>query len=93
MCFSEDEIYEVIQKMKAHGVRKTLVIDSSRSLVGIVVLGDLLHLIGNELQALSGVMKEEIDKEDKSKRKASKSEQLAACPRLKADYSGCHAQI
>lgn len=46
-------VYETIHLMETYGIRRIPVVDDKGSVVGIVSSGDLLELLGQELNALS----------------------------------------
>ena len=55
----EDGIYETIQRMRAHGVRRVPVVDASGGLVGIVSIDDLFSLLAEEMTDLVRVTSRE----------------------------------
>lgn len=55
-CNSDDGIYETIQKMREHGVRRIPVVNKKEHLVGIVASDDLINLLGNEIYDLSQII-------------------------------------
>lgn len=50
-----DSIWETLQKMRSHGVRRIPVLNSSGGLEGILCADDLLELLADELSALAGI--------------------------------------
>ncbi len=47
-----EDLHEVLERMRVHGVRRIPVVDSAGALVGIVTLDDLLGALLAEVQAL-----------------------------------------
>lgn len=58
-----DGVWDTIQHMRRHGVRRVPVVDKQEHLVGIVTLDDLLELLAGEMQDLVKVIRREQDKE------------------------------
>lgn len=50
-----ETVYETLQRMRQHGVRRIPVLDSRGGLTGIVSLSDLLEFLAEELSSLSKV--------------------------------------
>lgn len=50
-----ETVYETLQRMRQHGVRRIPVLDSRGGLIGIVSLSDLLEFLAEELSSLSKV--------------------------------------
>ncbi len=57
-CFEDEEIEEVGRYMQEHEIRRVLIFDRSRQLVGVVSLGDLSKAAGE--QQLAGETLKEI---------------------------------
>jgi CBS domain-containing protein len=56
----EDEgIFEVIERMRAHGVRRMPVVDQEGALVGIITVDDLIELLAEELGKLPKLISRE----------------------------------
>lgn len=55
----QDGIYETIQRMRIHGVRRVPVVDASGGLVGIVSIDDLFSLLAEEMTDLVRVTSRE----------------------------------
>lgn len=58
-----DSLYDVIQHMRAKGVRRVPVVDAGGALVGIVAVDDLLDLLADELGTLAKLVKREQARE------------------------------
>jgi CBS domain-containing protein len=58
-----DGVYETIQRMRVHGVRRMPVVDAEGALVGIVTLDDLLALLAEEMMALARITAREQEVE------------------------------
>lgn len=56
----EQGIKEVIEKMCEKGVRRTLVLNEEKKVVGIVSIDDLMILIADELNSVSELIKKQI---------------------------------
>ncbi|HET9700636.1 MAG TPA: CBS domain-containing protein [Burkholderiales bacterium] len=50
-----ETVYDTLQRMRQHGVRRIPVLDSRGGLTGIVSLSDLLEFLAEELSSLSRV--------------------------------------
>jgi CBS domain-containing protein len=61
-------IFESIQNMRMHGVRRMPIVDRQGALVGIVAVDDLIRLLGEELNELSKLISREQARELHSKR-------------------------
>jgi CBS domain-containing protein len=59
----EDGIWETLQRMRAHGVRRIPVVNDKGGLEGILTVDDLLELFSEELIALAKVASREISRE------------------------------
>jgi CBS domain-containing protein len=65
----EDEgIFEAIQRMRKHGVRRMPVVDAQSTLVGIVSVDDLIQLLAEELGELGKLISREQTREALSRR-------------------------
>lgn len=65
----EDEgVFECIQKMRAHGVRRMPVVDREGGLVGIISVDDLVQLLAEEMAELAKVISHEQAEEAQLKR-------------------------
>jgi len=51
----EETVFDTLQRMRQHGVRRVPVVDSHGGLAGIVSLADLLEFLAEELSYLSTV--------------------------------------
>jgi CBS domain-containing protein len=58
----------VIERMRAHGVRRIPVVDHRSSVVGIVTLDDLLKCVVDEAGKLVGIMTKGRDREQRVRR-------------------------
>jgi CBS domain-containing protein len=61
-------IFESIQNMRMHGVRRMPIVDRQGALVGIVSVDDLIRLLGEELSELAKLIAREQAREVHSKR-------------------------
>lgn len=61
-------IFEVIQYMRAKGVRRLPVLEESGEVAGIITMDDLLELLSEELAALVKLVKHEQQREAGSRR-------------------------
>ena len=59
----DDDLSDAIAAMQAHGVRRLLVTDSGRRLVGFVSLDDLVDAYASELEGLARVIRSGIERE------------------------------
>ena len=64
----QDDVYHVIQRMRARGVRRVPVVDEHGELQGIFTLDDMLELIAEQLAGLSGVVQREQKRERELRR-------------------------
>lgn len=55
----EESIYEIIKRMRMHGVRRLPVIDKEGYLVGILSVDDILEFLSEEVDALIGLFYKE----------------------------------
>src|SRR5512134_1924649 len=51
----KDTVYDTLQRMRQHGVRRIPVVDAQGGLAGIVSLADLLEFLAEEISSLSNV--------------------------------------
>lgn len=58
-----DSLWDTMQQMRIHGVRRLPVVDDRGGLVGIVALDDLLELLADELAALAKTVGREQQQE------------------------------
>ena len=69
VSISEDQgIFETIQHMRMHGVRRLPVIDSAGGLIGIVSVDDLIQLLAEEMTELGKLISKEQAREVELKR-------------------------
>ncbi|HEX8818600.1 MAG TPA: CBS domain-containing protein [Archangium sp.] len=56
-CFDEDDVDDVLNRMKETQIRRFIVVDQDKKLVGIVAIGDLSGEVSQEKvgEALSGI--------------------------------------
>ena len=67
----EDEgVWDVIQRMRAKGVRRLPVVDAGGGLAGIVTMDDIVELLAEELSDLARLMRHEREREQKTRAKA-----------------------
>ncbi len=67
----EDEgVWDVIQRMRAKGVRRMPVVDVGGGLAGIVTMDDMVELLAEELSDLAKLMHRERDREQETRTKA-----------------------
>ena len=64
----EEGIFEAIQRMRKHGVRRMPVVDAQGTLVGIVSVDDLIQLLAEELSELGKLISREQTREALSRR-------------------------
>ncbi len=55
----EEGIYEIIKRMRMHGVRRLPVVDKEGHLVGILSVDDILEFLSEEVDALIGLFYKE----------------------------------
>lgn len=68
LTVSEDEpLTDVVDKMKAKGVRRVPVINESDGLVGILALDDLIELYAEQLSHIVDVINQEKNYEEKTR--------------------------
>ena len=58
-------LYEVIVRMRSHGIRRLPVVSDAGTLVGIIAFDDLVVHLGEELQRLGSLIEREVDSESK----------------------------
>lgn len=59
----QDGLWDTLQRMRTHGVRRVPVVDDGNSLVGIIAADDILELLAQELEALSRLVRREQERE------------------------------
>ena len=59
----DDDMSDAVAMMRAHGVRRLLVTDAGRRLVGFVSLDDLVDTYASELEALAQVIRKGMERE------------------------------
>jgi CBS domain-containing protein len=65
----EDQgIFECIQQMRSHGIRRMPIVDAQGSLVGIVSVDDLVQLLAEEMSELGKLITREQAREAVSRR-------------------------
>jgi len=65
---SEDQgVFETVEHMRAHGVRRMPVVDQQGALVGIIAVDDLIELLAEELSALPKLVSKEQAQEAERK--------------------------
>jgi len=65
---SEDQgVFETIEHMRVHGVRRMPVVDQQGALVGIIAVDDLTELLAEELSQLSKLISKEQAQEVQTK--------------------------
>ena len=52
----EDGIYESIERMRTHGIRRLPVVDKEGHLAGILSVDDILEFLGEEVNSLIGLV-------------------------------------
>jgi len=67
-CREDQGIFECIQQMRLHGVRRMPVVDRDGELVGIVSVDDLVQLLAEEMGELGKLITREQAREALSKR-------------------------
>jgi CBS domain-containing protein len=65
---ADEGIFETIQKMRRHGVRRMPIVDAQGSLVGIISVDDLIQLLAEEMTELSKLISREQARETLSRR-------------------------
>jgi len=64
-----DGVFEALQKMAHHGVRRLPVIDAGGALVGIVTADDLLRVLATELASFASALRRGAERESASRKK------------------------
>lgn len=59
----DEELYDVVQRMRARGVRRVPVTDAEGRLQGIFTLDDILELVSEQLEGLVGIVQREQRRE------------------------------
>lgn len=62
-----ETVFDTAQRMRARGVRRVPVVNSSCELVGILALDDILELLSEELSLLSRLTTREAEQEQKKR--------------------------
>ncbi|WP_200762420.1 CBS domain-containing protein [Nitrosophilus alvini] len=62
-----EDVYEIIKKMKDHGIRRMPIIDTVGFLVGILTVDDVLEFLSEEMNILVKLFYREIEKESETK--------------------------
>lgn len=60
-----DGVWETLQRMRQHGVRRLPVVRPDQSLLGIVTLDDLLELVAGELADMVKIIRQESAREER----------------------------
>lgn len=63
----QDGLWDTMQRMRAHGLRRMPVVDPAGHLVGIVTVDDLLELLAVELNELAHIVAREQVREQKTR--------------------------
>lgn len=65
----EDQgVYETLQQMRGHGIRRLPIVDREGALAGLVSLDDLVELLAQELGELSRLIAREQAREERQRR-------------------------
>ncbi|MDH3899746.1 MAG: CBS domain-containing protein [Gammaproteobacteria bacterium] len=64
---AQDSILDTAQRMRARGVRRVPVIETTGALAGILALDDILELLSEELSLLTRVTSREAEQEKKKR--------------------------
>jgi CBS domain-containing protein len=67
-CQEDDGLFECIQKMRIHGIRRMPVVDREGVLVGIISVDDLIQLLAEELTELGKLIAREQAEEVHARR-------------------------
>jgi CBS domain-containing protein len=67
-CREDQGVFECIQQMRVHGIRRMPVVDREGSLVGIVSVDDLVQLLAEELGELGKLISREQVREVQTRR-------------------------
>jgi CBS domain-containing protein len=68
VAHDSEDVAQVIERMKAQGVRRMPVVDRGGRLVGIVTLDDLLRLVAADLDALVDLVSRQQNRERRTRR-------------------------
>ncbi|HVO07966.1 MAG TPA: CBS domain-containing protein [Burkholderiaceae bacterium] len=68
VAHDNEEVPQVIERMKTHGVRRIPVVDRGGALAGIITLDDLLGLVAADLAALAGLVAQQSGRERRARR-------------------------
>lgn len=63
-----EEVAQVVERMKFHGVRRIPVVDESSKLIGVLSLDDLLKRLAADAASLAEVVAREQDREHRTRR-------------------------
>jgi CBS domain-containing protein len=78
----EADLYEVMARMRIHGIRRIPVVDQAGVLQGIIAFDDLLEHIALQLHRLSSLLERESDVERKQRPSVAEGPEVS--PRLRA---------
>ena len=62
----EAQLYDVLERMKANGIRRMPVLDAEGYLAGILTMDDILEFLTDEMKAIGALYGREVKKERKS---------------------------
>jgi CBS domain-containing protein len=62
-----EDLYEVLRRMRAKGVRRVPVVDSSGTLKGVIAFDDVLEHVKEQIDALAGLIGRERRREEESR--------------------------
>ena len=68
VAHDNEDASQVVERMKAHGVRRIPVVDGGGALVGIITLDDLLGLVAGDLNALVDLISQQFGRERRARR-------------------------
>jgi len=60
----DEGVWDVVQRMRARGVRRLPIVNGEGALVGIVTMDDMLELLSGELSALVTLTRREQEREE-----------------------------
>lgn len=63
----DEELLDVIARMRTHGVRRMPVVNAQQSLVGILTVDDVIELLAEQVNALAGLIRRERTREQKTR--------------------------
>ena len=67
-CREDEGVFECVQKMRTHGIRRMPVVDHAGELVGIISVDDLVELLAEELGELGKLIAREQAEEVHARR-------------------------